>query len=185
MSQALRGGTLAIAALLAVATFNVSAGREGSGNRSSLNWDQPVCFLNGGTHAGFGTIRGYIWYGEGGVSKSFDTKEISYQGMEKFESQLCIVLKKGTTSHSIKVTVGAGVPTIGANPTACEVKLPLQPIANSDMSNLPPANTVLYVLGKGNAGNLHCEFCTATTTSYKMNRKDLTKCSSTLPAPRP
>ena len=167
---------------LAALSLDAAAGRESSGSRS-LNWDQPVCFLNGGTHAGFGTIRGYIWYAEGGASKSFDTQSMAFQGMEGFSSTNCIVLKKGTTSHTIKVTVGAAaVATIGANPTACEVRLGYKPIQETS-NRAPPANTVLFVVGKGNAGNLHCEFCSAGT--YKVNRRDLKKCSNALPAPWP
>ncbi len=168
---------------LAALSLDASAGRAGSGSRAGLNWDQPLCFLNGGTHAGFGTIRGYIWYGEGGASKSFDTQAMSYQGMERFSSTNCIVLKKGTTSHTIKVTVGAAaVPTVGPNPTACEVRLGYKPIQETD-NRVPPANTVIFVVGKGNAGNLHCQFCSAGT--YKVNWRDLKKCSDTLPAPWP
>ena len=179
MKNAARIVLLALVAL----PLGVAAGREGSGSRAGLNWDQPLCFLNGGTHAGFGAIRGYVWYGEGGVAKSFDTQAMSYQGMEGFSSTNCIVLKKGTTSHTIKVTVGAAaVPTVGPNPTACEVRLGYKPIQETG-NRVPPAGTVIFVVGKGNAGDLHCQFCTAGT--YKVNWRDLKKCSATLPAPWP
>ena len=111
-----------------------------------LAYDQQICFeFNSGVQA-----RGYLWWGEGGQAKSYDTGP---QFMVNTEAK-CVTLKKGSTAHTIRVTYNKA--QVGAWPKACEMTVPWLPVSPSPNLTSPGS---IKVIVTGALGNVHCRTC--------------------------